>query len=425
MPEKPGPAEQLIYTQLDQIKQFILDQLGDQPFSDDPAEPVRETTVKCTDGVHLTLSEFQRHAGNETAEDWLVMIGGGKQAAFLWWSSDGTCLLRDTSVGIDVDSVPINTVVATEKGRQAINQIAQTIAERSAYIDQLERHPLPTHVTFEPLTPDEKEQSAEQAQRAIGQTGGNYLPQYRLVADSGEVWLCSDIQDTSQRLFAVLYQPDQTGNLQPFVVYSSKSHGAWRLLPKIDSDQDHNRYNKGHYGETNLNLPISLQQALWTTAVNYPVPQLEEETAKLDFFTLTARTYSPGLSGAVVEPLVPMLESENLPDWLPQTADHATASFDFYNPLYGRVTARIVTSHNGQIRYLMGHSPNYSLPWVICAEPVTAQMLSSFTLDTMLPPSKHFYATPLEHHSDPPHAYTDNTANQAQSPAVQSYLGQL
>ncbi len=338
----------------------------------------------------------------------------------LTMSSDGTLdytAIADGNELYDKEGVPSEEALQDPDFIKQIGFMIEGIESVKMPKKEYLRHELPQTLTTTPLTVEEQHAASAE----LNSTTALFRPEYRMDADTGESWFMSNLQTDGGRSYALLYAHDGT----PFVAYTSQSHGAWRLLPRLGRPGNDAWHDKGAQGEGVINLPIAFQKGLQdmqesTREEHIPITR---DILYKELGDITQGTYDAFLSGAESESI--WLDDDTHSTLLPQTFEHSEPLYRFESSLYGPVDAHVVPSRDDSIDYLVFTRTQTGDRWIGMAQPKNAQMLESFILDHSVR-GHDLYIPPIEYAGSlGEKGYQNNAQRAAQSIAVRALRGEV
>jgi hypothetical protein len=430
-----NPEQQTSFEQnLVLIKDFINRQLeGVEPYVENEEREVRQSpTLQSASGIAIGCSSQRTLDEDEQAEEGgyehVVMSNGlSSSMRWLYFNKDGTLglAISEENKQVELDELTLEQAKANPDFQETVAHAINAIAETGQCKKEYRRYALPAEVTIDNLSASDRKVYGGLLQENSGLVAEEpeLLPKYRMTTSEGDQWLASSVLSVAggqsgDRIYTILYRldPDEPKDISAHIVYTSRSQGVWRALPHLNKDGWH---NKGYDSEAVLNLPITLQKSLWRLTAEQSL-QYRGREVYATLSSLTAQTYDAYLAGAESD-FIEVSDDDTESPKLPTKTETLDEAFSFTSPLYGDVSASIVPSRDGTIRYLILQEKD-GAKWVGMAEPVDAQMLDSFILDKTIRPRWLLY-TPAVENIDK--IYRDNRARAAASIAIQALTGTI
>lgn len=291
----------------------------------------------------------------------------------------------------ETEYISAEEIAKDPRSMAVVDQIAAAIeAYKLNAPSDLERHPLPTDINVTDLTSEEQAKLLEQlnssdvTRHLVGQL--RLQPELKMTTAEGDKWFASmPVFEDRGYTYVVLYRPNKDASLPPlpFIVYTSRSQGTWRYVPRFGHQDDPEWHDKGVSGEASLNLPIQLQATLRQVEKQNPSKPVNFSELLPVFNATTHLTYDESLAGGGIDHAM-KTSGSNLPEEKLPDGDKATKLYEFKSPLYGDVEAYVVPSTDAAWNYLIFRRQEDGNYWVGMIEPTDAQMIDSFILDKVV-----------------------------------------
>lgn len=447
--QTPEQQKLQIAEQLDNIQKYVEDQCADKQgyYDESDRYRVKSETRYISSGRSVDL-DITRHDDGTTAHtinvaDDVLEIGSD---GLHYMNNDGSRENDHRITQIDQEDATLDDIVNNPQLTDFVQGMASAAEEAKLRPKEYAKHLIPESIKIKRI--DDLLTVWDKVNKDLYQPGmaGILRPAFEAQTDTGDSWFMTKPMLVDEgRTFVGLYREDpDTKLLNPYFVYTSRSQGVWRALPRITTQRARNGavsdlYDKG-VAEEALNLPISLQKALWEYTAEQQIP-LHDGSSRVesDIRTITNKTYDYILAGGLSE-RVRITEghgsraTHNLA-MLPEQTDAPDVAFSFDSVDYGNVDASIVMSRDQSIRYLVLKNQAGN-QWVGMTEVVGAKMLDSFIVDAFVPGSVHaateanIYHPPKEYtrmidKESSATGYSDNTARSAGNIAIRALQGKL